>query len=423
MKRLLAMLLCLTLLLPVLALGEETDYSAEDLMETEDIEVDENGNIILGDASDSEISFSEEELMELADTIVYGDTVDPSELELNTNLPDEWINILLLGLDTPGTKEKKLLTQQGEFAKRADVQMILSINKEDGSVKLTSIARNTEVDIPDRNSTTLIANSYGHAIYKNGQYAGWVDTPYMCMRTVNRNFEMNIEHYIAINFYGVASIIEALGGVDLELTAKEAKAINTFLSMKTIYKYDSNGEIKRDSSGKKMLASHGKAIANTYDDKNGVRDALEVKDGVQHLDGLQALIYARLREIDNDFVRTSRTRKLLSTLLTPTVTKINNNELDLWDLMNLFIQYFIADPGLNPQRMLEICKYVLNSDIAKTVDATDSMLEEFRIPVDGTWVYANTESGASVNRFKSGQKQANVEMLHEFIYGAYYPAD
>ena len=398
MKRLLALLLCLSLLLPDFAFAEdeEEDIDFNDLMEQEDVDVDDEGNIVDPDSDD----FSEEALRELAENVITGESVDPSELYLNENLPEDVINILLLGLDVKGTKDKKLLKDQGQYAKRADVQIILSINTTDGSIKLTSIARNTLVDIPDRRNETAIANSYGHALYnKSKQYTGWEDTPYMCMATINRNFELNIQDYVATNFYGVASIIEYLGGVDIDLTKEEASAINAY------------------------LRKHKRAISSTYDDKKGNREALEKKDGVQHLDGIQALMYGRLRSIDDDFHRTGRTRKLLSSLLTPTIQKIKNKELDLLNFLGESLQYFITNPELNIERIVKIITGVLRSDIVKNMDMSDSLIEEFRIPVDGTFYYDNDSSGASVNKFKKGQKQANTEMLHEFIYGAYYPAD
>ena len=398
MKRLLALLLCLSLLLPVFAFAEdeEEDIDFNDLMEQEDVDVDDEGNIVDPDSDD----FSEEALRELAENVITGESVDPSELYLNENLPEDVINILLLGLDVKGTKDKKLLKDQGQYAKRADVQIILSINTTDGSIKLTSIARNTLVDIPDRRNETAIANSYGHALYnKSKQYTGWEDTPYMCMATINRNFELNIQDYVATNFYGVASIIEYLGGVDIDLTKEEASAINAY------------------------LRKQKRAVSSTYDDKKGNLEALEKKDGVQHLDGIQALMYGRLRSIDDDFHRTGRTRKLLSSLLTPTIQKIKNKELDLLNFLGESLQYFITNPELNIERIVKIITGVLRSDIVKNMDMSDSLIEEFRIPVDGTFYYDNDSSGASVNKFKKGQKQANTEMLHEFIYGAYYPAD
>ena len=227
------------------------------------------------------------------------------------------------------------------------------------------------------------------------------------MHTVNRNFEMNIQYYVAINFYGVASIIEYLGGADVELTKQEASAINTYLSMGTI----------RDKNGK--LLSHGKEIARTYDDKKGNREKLEKKDGVQHLDGIQALMYGRLRSIDNDFNRTSRTRKLLSSLLTPTVDKIKNGELKIDKLLPECGQYFKTN--MNMQTMMELVNAVMRSDIVKTMDLSDSLIEEFRIPEDGTYSYGEDSTGSSV--VKLNNKQATTESLHEFIYGAYYPAN
>ena len=399
MKRLLALLLCLSLFLPVLSFAEEEDdIDFSELLE-EDVDLDAEGNIVVSGDENEDYDFSDEDLEKLAESVISGEEFDPADLELNENLPDDVINILLLGLDVKGTKEKKLLKDQDQYAKRADVQMILSISKTDGSIKLTSIARNTCVDIPDRTNETSIANSYGHAVYKNGKYHSWVDTPEMCMRTVNRNFEMNIQHYVATNFYGVASIIEALGGVNIDLTKQEASAINAYLK------------------------KNKRAISNSYDDKRGDREPLEKKDGVQHLDGIQALMYARLRSIDDDFHRTGRTRKLLSSLLTPTVQKIRDKSLDLLNLLGSSIQYFIVDPGLNIQFMVEIAGAVMRSDVVQGMNLDDSLIEEFRIPVDGTWYYDTTSGGASVNKFKKGQKQANTEMLHEFIYGAYYPKD
>ena len=106
MKRLLALLLCFSLLLPAFAFAEdeEEDIDFNDLMEQEDVDVDDQGNIVDPDNDD----FSEEALRELADNVITGESVDPSELYLNKNLPDDVINILLLGLDVKGTKDKKL---------------------------------------------------------------------------------------------------------------------------------------------------------------------------------------------------------------------------------------------------------------------------------------------------------------------------
>ena len=71
-----------------------------------------------------------------------------------------------------------------------DVQIIVSINKDDGSIKLTSILRDLYVTIPGYKNKNRINTAYSRG---GGQLA---------MRTINKNFELNIENYITINFYG-----------------------------------------------------------------------------------------------------------------------------------------------------------------------------------------------------------------------------
>ena len=90
MKRLFALLLCLALLLPVFAAAEddEDDFGIEDLL-IEEIELDEDGNFITEDSgTDYDIGYSDEEILAMDESMVYGDdeTVD---LMLNTNLPTD----------------------------------------------------------------------------------------------------------------------------------------------------------------------------------------------------------------------------------------------------------------------------------------------------------------------------------------------
>ena len=410
MKRLFALILALALLLPLFVYAEQAENEdLEDIDLDEDYSFDEEGNLLLRDDETGETyslsAVSEEDIEKLAAQYEPDESIDPNELEINENLPDDIVNILLIGLDVRGTKKEKLLTEQGKYSKRSDVLIVLSLNLNDGSIKLSSIARNTYVEVPGRKNKTIIANSYGHANYKNGEFVSWTDTPETCIRTVNHNFELNIQHYVAINFYGVAQIIEGLGGVDLDLTKTEATAINTYLSTGTI----------KNSKGEKI--SHGKAIANSYDDKNGKRDKLKKTSGVQHLDGIQALMYARLRSIDSDFVRTARTRHLLDCLLKQTMEKIKANKLNVLDLVSDFISYPITN--VNPSTIMQLAGKVMSSGVMDNLESTDSLISEFRIPIDGHWKY-DTVDGASVTIMKD--KQFTVESLHEFIYGKYYPA-
>jgi len=427
MKRILALLLALSLFLPVLSFAELDEDELE--LDEESIDLDEEEEEGDG-ADDDSLELSDQQKGKLEDMtaeVELDTSIDPSNLFLNTNLPDNVINILLVGVDARGTKEVQKLPDQmrlsddeprdKSIAKRGDVQMILSINTNDGSIKLTSIARNTYVEIPGRTKKSIIANSFGHAIYENGKYNRWVDTPETCIATVNKNFQLNIQYYVAINFFGVEEIIESLGGVDIDLTKKEAAAINTYLSMGTIYE-KKNGQYVLDSEGKRVRLSHGKAIANTYDNHSEKRVKLNSKKaGVQHLDGLQALMYARLRHIDDDFHRTARTRHLMDALLKSTMPRVLNGELDVLNLILDWIEYLSTN--INPADMFGIASAVMGSMNLGEVESASTLIQEFRVPEDGTYGYS-TVDGSSVTVMKD--KQGTIEAIHNFIYGKYIPA-
>ena len=429
MKRLLALILALALLLPVLAFaeeeGEDEEFEIVEITEDE-YEVDENGNIILGEDHLTAEQISQ--LMDLTAELEIDDSIDPADLYINPNLPDDVINILLIGVDVRGTKEIQKLSEQMRYkeedptdnsvAKRSDVLMILSINLNEGTIRLTSIARNTYVEIPGRKNKSIIANSFGRAVYKNGKYHSWVDSPLTCVATVNKNFQLNIRHYVAINFFGVEEIIESLGGADINLTKAEAKAINNYLNMKVVYLKNPDGSYKIGSDGKRERKYHGAEIAATYDNHSEGRQKLQEKEGVQHLDGLQALMYARLREIDNDFVRTARTRHLLDSLLRPTMAKIKGGELDIFNLAADWTQYLITNMSILD--MVQIAMGVLGSFSLDFLESVDSVISEFRIPEDKTYSY-QTISGSSVTVMNN--KQKTTESLHDFIYGEYIPAN
>ena len=373
MKRLLCLLLMLAMLLPASVLAEnvpdEVDMSAGSTQSGED-EADDGSVYIDGD-EDADYAAT----MEILDAEI-DDTVDRDNLELNENLPDNVVNILLIGIDGR-TDELEDGTQHG------DVQIIVSINKDDGSIKLTSILRDLYVTIPGYKSKNRINVAYQRG---GGELA---------MRTVNHLLELNIEHYVVINFYGLASIIDSLGGVDIELTKQEAGAINTY------------------------LRKHPPAYDNQ--DKDYERQSLEKKDGVQHLDGIQAVMYARLRSIDNDFARSARQRHLMEVLL----AKVLEDGMDmdkLFDLIAACLPY--AKTNMSMQDMIELGLGVLNSGIMEKLDSGESLLEQQRVPLDETWKYYTTDGGASVVAFRTDKRvQQNIEAIHEFIYGEYIPAD
>ena len=379
MKKLTALLMALCLLLPGAVLAEDEEISILDVVE--EVNLDE-GEKPAEDAEDAEggeelfISDEVQEAMEAVENLEadIDDSINPDDLELNPNLPDNVVNILLVGVDTRSTT-------LDDGLQHGDVQIILSINKDTGSVKLISILRDLYVTIPGYKNKNRINVAYARG---GGQLA---------MRTVNKNFELNIESYVTINFYGLASIIDAIGGVDVDLTKAEAKAINTYLK-KHPPKYDNQ-------------------------DKEYERVPLEAVAGVQHLDGVQAVMYARTRSVDNDFGRTARQRHLLDLLLRKIMQDMTVDK--FMTLMETSLPY--VQTNVNASTMLNLGLSVLNSDIISRAQAGESLLEQMRIPMDETWKYDQTDGGSSVVVFRTlARREENVQALHEFIYGQYYPA-
>ena len=315
---------------------------------------------------------------------------------MNNNLPDNVINILILGVDSRNSD------LEVNDVKLADVQMILSFNTETGSIKLSSIPRDTLVENPYTGKQSPINYSIQY-FDKNKKFH---DNPQRSIATINHNFELNVQSYVMINFRGVAAIVDKLGGIDLELTEGEAANINYYLK------------------------KNGKSISRHYDTKEAkaARVELQVQDGVQHLDGLQALMYARLRQnktrkkynLGDDWQRTARTRNLLDKLLQKVLKK------DAWDIIDLAgfaIDY--VDTNMNLDTMSSMILKVLGSGIISKLGSTDSIIEQFRIPMDDTWSYVQEGDwkGKVFMSKRNGNFQKNVEALHEFIYGQYHPAN
>lgn len=379
MKKLTALLMALCLLLPGAVLAEDEEISILDVVEEVNLDEDEEPAEDAEDAEGGEELFISDEVQEAMEAVEnleadIDDSINPDDLELNPNLPDNVVNILLVGVDTRSTT-------LDDGLQHGDVQIILSINKDTGSVKLTSILRDLYVTIPGYKSKNRI-----NVAYARGGGA-------LAMRTINHTFEMNIEHYVTINFYGLASIIDAIGGVDVDLTKAEAKAINTYLK-KHPPKYDNQ-------------------------DKEYERVPLEAVAGVQHLDGVQAVMYARTRSVDNDFGRTARQRHLLDLLLRKIMQDMTVDK--FMTLMETSLPY--VQTNVNASTMLNLGLSVLNSDIISRAQAGESLLEQMRIPMDETWKYDQTDGGSSVVVFRTvARREENVQALHEFIYGQYYPA-
>ena len=182
----------------------------------------------------------------------------------------------------------------------------------------------------------------------------------------------------------------------MDLTKAEARAINAYLK------------------------EHANLISRTYDTKEkGTREALKAAAGVQHLDGVQAVMYARLRQnLGGDFKRTERQRHLMDLLLQSVMNDISLDK--VMSLVDTSIDY--ASTNMNAGTIVSLALQMIPS-IAKRVGTEDSLVEQFRIPMDKTYSYETVEGGSSVVFMSSSSIQKNKEALHEFIYGSYIPAE
>ena len=139
---------------------------------------------------------------------------------------------------------------------------------------MTSLLRDMYVEIPGHKGNRLnAAYSYGGAE--------------LLMETIEKNLGITVNRYVQVNFEAFASLVDAVGGVDLELSSGEKELVNGYL--------------------------------NEYNDLTGKEfgtDYLEdLESGVTHLNGPQALAYTRNRYIGTDFGRTERQRKVLTEVM------------------------------------------------------------------------------------------------------------
>ena len=165
------------------------------------------------------------------------------------------INIALFGVDR----------REGDTG-RSDATMFVTIDKKHNKLKLTSIMRDSYVSIDGHGMDKL-----NHAFAFGGGA--------LSIKTINQNFGLNIKDYVAVDFGELASIIDALGGVDIDVKKSEFNETNKYIQ-------DVAKETKKP--GKSLSAP-----------------------GMQHLDGVQAVGYCRIRYNDNDFARTDRQRDVL----------------------------------------------------------------------------------------------------------------
>lgn len=278
----------------------------------------------------------------VADIPLMGDTKDVT-------------NILLIGIDG-----------RTNFSARSDSNMILSINKAKKTIKLVSLLRDTCVTIPGRDNNHDGKDDYNklNAAYALGQEE-------LLFKTIEQNFRLDIDQYVGVNFVVFPIAVDALGGIDIELTDKEVTQV------------PAAGTTVTAETGDPRFKPIGK------------------KGGTYHLDGFQTLQYARIRHIDSDFGRVQRQQKVVKILLDKAR---HSNIFTLTGLLN----------DLFPQVKTNMSKTTILSHITNVGTYMGYDIQtSYHIPQDGQYRNENINGGAMLV-LKDPKK--SVTELHEYLY-------
>ncbi len=200
--------------------------------------------------------------------------LDESDLGITTNTYSEVINIALLGLDT----------REDDMSGRSDANVVVTIDKENKKIKLTSIARDTYVAMDGRGHDKL---THAFAFGKSQ----------LAVKTLNQNFGLEIKDYVTMNFFELARVIDYMGGITLDVDEKEFGELNGYIFPTTDF-----GDIS---------CEYLKA------------------PGVQVLSGAQAVCYARIRHTDGDVERGNRQKEVLTAMFA------KMKEMSIFDLPKL----------------------------------------------------------------------------------------
>lgn len=254
-------------------------------------------------------------------------------------------NIAFFGIDS---------RYKGEIS-RSDSIMIISLDEKHNKVKMSSIMRDTYVDIKGYGKTKI-----NHAYAYGG--------PQLAMKTINENFNLDIRNYVTVDFFDLEKIIDSIGGVIIDVNKDEIEFLNMYID-----------EI-------------------TSIEKKSVH--LVTKPGTYNLNGLQAVAYSRIRyTTGGDFRRTERQRTVLSALF----TKIQSLGLiEFPRVVSKLLPY--TETSMSSMDILRLGKKVF---VSHKMD-----LDQERFPVDG---YCDGNIINGVWYLLANMKET-TQHLHKYIY-------
>ena len=260
-------------------------------------------------------------------------------------------NILLVGTD-------------GEYIEkgnRSDSMMVVTIDSKNKDIRISSIARDTYVDIPGY-STEKLTHAYA--------YEG-ID---LLKEVFKVNFNLDIDKYIAVNFVSFMDIMDELGGVEVNVQEKDINEINKYID--ACYGYYKH----KDEKDKEYIT----------------------KSGVQRLNGYQALAFSRIRYTDDAFARDNRHREVAESVYKEFAQKgIETYKKCAEIILNN------TKTNISPMEMMNLAYTVLKIN--------DKDIEQFQFPL------AEYRNGHIINKQKGWvlewDKEPNLEAWHKFIFG------
>ena len=253
---------------------------------------------------------------------------------------DAILNILVMGVDD---------YQEGDVG-RTDSMMLVSLDTRHQKLKLTSFMRDMYVRIPGSSADRI-----------NTAYS--VGGPSLTVQTIENSFGVDIDRFVVVKDEYFNTIINRLGGVEIEITDEEAELINR-------YSY-------------------------SYSDP--------VTGGLQQLDGAQAHYYSRIRDIGSDFGRTERQRKVMESLIhkfqTADIGTLNGI---LYDILPMITT------NMQKNEILEVA--------ANALTYLNYEVEQARVPADGMYQDETILLYGLPAMILAPDLQANSDYLIDFIY-------
>ena len=271
--------------------------------------------------------------------VVDADDVDPTADEVQIAREDkknsDVVNVLLVGSDSRDPNAE---------LGRSDSMILVSYNKAENKATALSFLRDTLVEIDGYGQSKL-----GHTFAYGG--VG------LTINTINKQFDLDIQDYIIVNFENLVGIIDELGGIPVKLTEEEAE----------------------------------------YYRQTGMPD---IHAGTVTLTGSQALAHARNRSLDNDFGRTGRQRDVLYGIYKKVMEK--KDPAAILSLINYCMTQVSTNMGVN--ELYGIATDVLNAEHLTTQTAA--------VPKDGTYEFGTYDSMSVLNI----DLEANRQYIQELLY-------